>query len=150
MQATIPQVRIEKVRIVRLLVYSNGPHTANCNWCVVYKELQRTRLNNTTPRRQQVSTTIHTHEYQQVRENLTYSQAVKANTQLEELTNVLNRTISEFLDRFENMTNRLMNQHNTIINLLTALIKILKISIDNIVRIALRNANRLPYQEQEI
>ena len=81
----------------------------------------------------------HTHEYQQIRENLTYSQAVKANTQLEKLTNVLNRTISEFLDRFENMTNRLMNQHKTIINLLTALIKILKISIDNIVRIALRN-----------
>ena len=77
--------------------------------------LQGTRLSNTTPRRQQVSTTIHIHEYEQVRENLTYSQAVKANTQLEEPTNI-NRTMYQFLNRFENMFNQLMNQKGTIIN----------------------------------
>ena len=70
--------------------------------------LQGTPTNTTVPRRQQVNTTIHTHEYRPVRENLTYSQAVKDNTQQEEPTN-LNRTISEFLDRFENMFNQLMN-----------------------------------------
>ena len=79
-------------------------------------------LNTTAPSKQQVSTTIHVHEYQPERENLTYSQAIKANTQQGEPTNV-NRTVTEFFDRFENMFNQLMNQNTTIINLLTTLIK---------------------------
>ena len=85
-------------------VLCNGPHPANYKGCTDYKELQRTMLNTTAPSKQQVSTTIHVHEYQPERENLTYSQAIKANTQQGEPTNV-NRTVTEFLDRFENMFN---------------------------------------------
>ena len=66
-------------------VLCNGPHPANYKGCTVYKEIQRTRLNT---RRQQVGTTIHTHEYRPVRENLAYSETVKAKTQQEGPTNV--------------------------------------------------------------
>ena len=136
-------------------VLCNDPHPANYEGCTVYKGLQRTMLNTTAPSRQQVGTTIHVHGYQPEHENLTYSQTVKANTQQGELTNV-NRTVTDFLDRFENMFNQLMNQNSTFIDLLTTLIKNLikiyhkKISMDNIVRIALWNINGLAHHKQEI
>lgn len=103
-------------------VLCNGPHPANYKGCIVYKSTTPTNKveHHCSKKTSTTSTTIYTHEYRPVRENLIYLQAVEANTQ--QLRKV-NRTTSKFLDRFENMFNQLINQNSTIINLLTTLIK---------------------------
>lgn len=97
----------------------DGSHPANYKGCSVYRDLQKARSKTenrpATPRNPTI------------RENLSYAQATKSNTEKADNNNYNNNNteliLNQFLHKFEALFNQLMNQNNILINLLTSLIK---------------------------